>query len=200
MSGPNGKEPLWSALSVRSVLPQVQRGMLAPRLTAPFLLAVGAVLAFSLVWGGPGSVVWADPIATFPYYKGLVPVVVSWCLAPLSAMAVAAATFLTNRWGEEIQLVGGGPRRGGVRGHCRPWRWRLSATFLTNRWGVISLPPSLPRRTLILRQPNSTVLAFWALPALVFKTIIIDIFFILYKVCVDTARGTWVAIGTACVA
>ena len=28
-------------------------------------------------------------------------------------------------------------------------------------------PPSLlPRRTLILRQPNSTVLAFWALPAL----------------------------------
>ena len=53
-------------------------------------------------------------------------------------------------------------------------------------------PPSLlPRRTLILRQPNSTVLAFWALPALVFKTIIIDIFFILYKVSVDTV-STWV--------
>ncbi len=36
-------------------------------------------------------------------------------------------------------------------------------------------------RTLILRRQNSTVLAFWALPLLVFKTIIIDIFFILYK-------------------
>ena len=45
------------------------------------------------------------------------------------------------------------------------------------------VPP--PCRTLILRQPNSTVLAFWALPALVFKTIIIDIFFILYKVSVE---------------
>ena len=57
--------------------------------------------------------VWADPIATFPYYKGLVPVVVSWFLAPLSAMAVAAATFLTNRWGVG-NPVGGG--RGGPQG------------------------------------------------------------------------------------
>ena len=30
---------------------------------------IGAVLAVSLVWGGPGAVVWADPVQGFPYYK-----------------------------------------------------------------------------------------------------------------------------------
>jgi phosphate/sulfate permease len=30
---------------------------------------IGAVLAVSIVWGGPGAVVWADPVQGFPFYK-----------------------------------------------------------------------------------------------------------------------------------
>ena len=59
--------------------------------------SVGAVLAFTLVWGGSGSVIWADSTTNFPYYKGLVPVVISWFVAPIASSLVAAITFLTNR-------------------------------------------------------------------------------------------------------
>ena len=93
---------------------------------------IGAVLSISLVWGGPNAVVWADPIPGFPFYKGLIPVVASWFVAPVSAASFAAFTFLCNRH-------------------------------------------------MILRRENSTLYAFWALPGLVFKTIIIDMLFILYR-------------------
>lgn len=54
-------------------------------------------MAFTLVWGGTNSVIWADRTDTFPYYKGFVPVVVSWFMAPMFSLLVAAFTFLTNR-------------------------------------------------------------------------------------------------------
>ena len=60
--------------------------------------AVGAVLGFALVWDGSNSIVWSDPTPdSFPYFKGLVPVIISWFTSPLIAGALAAFNFWMNR-------------------------------------------------------------------------------------------------------
>ena len=71
----------------------------------PYIYIVGAVLAFTLVWGGASSVIWAEPIKAFPYFKGVLPVVVSWFVAPMASLIVAASTFLINRYEYPSQLL-----------------------------------------------------------------------------------------------
>ena len=61
------------------------------------MLAVGAILGFSLVWDGKNGVVWSQPIATFPYVKGFLPIVISWFASPTFAGIIAAVLFLLNR-------------------------------------------------------------------------------------------------------
>lgn len=49
---------------------------------APTLVhAVGGVLGFALVYGGASAVIWAGKTSTFPFYTGVVVIVVSWCAA-----------------------------------------------------------------------------------------------------------------------
>ena len=60
-----------------------------PCRAASLCCAVGAVLGFALVFGGQGAVVWNDKnivngVNAFPYSKGLVPVVCSWFVSPIS--------------------------------------------------------------------------------------------------------------------
>jgi sodium-dependent phosphate transporter len=65
--------------------------------------------------------------------------------------------------------------------------------------GIVAAALFLLNRHLILRRDNSTLLAFWALPGLVFMTIIIDMLFILYRgagttLKWDIGRCAWVAV------
>ena len=77
---------------------------------------------------------------------------------------------------------------------------------------LITLVLFLIIRTLVLRRANSTKVAFWVLPVLVFVTIWVNLFFILTKgaknlVSIPEAKGAWIAAvagagaaGVACVA
>ena len=56
------------------------------------------MVAFALVWGGVDAVVWADPIDTFPFYKGIAPIMLSWFIAPVLAVVISAGMFLINRY------------------------------------------------------------------------------------------------------
>jgi sodium-dependent phosphate transporter len=60
----------------------------------PFNNAVGAILGFSLVYGGKDAVNWATPDPKkFPPYNGAVPIFCAWVFAPI-ATAIAAALTL----------------------------------------------------------------------------------------------------------
>ncbi len=53
--------------------------------------AVGAIIGFSLVYGGKDAVNWATPAPNlFPPYSGVVPIVCAWFFAPLATAAASA--------------------------------------------------------------------------------------------------------------
>ncbi|KAG2491822.1 hypothetical protein HYH03_009779 [Edaphochlamys debaryana] len=58
---------------------------------------IGAVLGFAFVYGGPAAVIWLEPTDTFPYMRGMVPIVVSWFVGPLLAGMVSAFFFWSIR-------------------------------------------------------------------------------------------------------
>ncbi|GAX79284.1 hypothetical protein CEUSTIGMA_g6724.t1 [Chlamydomonas eustigma] len=58
---------------------------------------VGAILGFTFVYSGYSGVLWATPTVDFPFYKGMVPIVISWFTSPVIAGFVAAMFFLFNR-------------------------------------------------------------------------------------------------------
>jgi hypothetical protein len=79
-----------------------QPGTLRNNLFMPLpllLLAVGSIIGFALAFGGTGAVQWArqDP-CSFPPYRGIVPIVLSWTVSPVLTGAVAAAVFGLTRW------------------------------------------------------------------------------------------------------
>jgi sodium-dependent phosphate transporter len=47
--------------------------------------AVGGVIGFALVYGGPKSVIWAGKTKSFPFLTGVVVIVASWFISPLLA-------------------------------------------------------------------------------------------------------------------
>ncbi len=52
---------------------------------------VGAIIGFSLVYGGKDAVNWATPAPNlFPPYSGVVPIVCAWVFAPLATASAAA--------------------------------------------------------------------------------------------------------------
>lgn len=58
---------------------------------------VGAVIGFSLCFGGFDAVVWFRKKPDFPYAEGVVMIVASWFLSPICAAICTAALFLTVR-------------------------------------------------------------------------------------------------------
>ena len=84
--------------------------LMLPLVISPF--AVGCILGFSLVYAGSGGVLWyvPDP-ASFPPYKGLVPIVVAWFFSPIfcatsSAVIFSALKFsiLRKEWGWKASI------------------------------------------------------------------------------------------------
>ncbi|CBZ26571.1 phosphate-repressible phosphate permease [Leishmania mexicana MHOM/GT/2001/U1103] len=53
----------------------------------------GGVIGFALVYGGAGSVSWADSQDEFPFVNGVAPIVASWFISPLLTGVVPAAIF-----------------------------------------------------------------------------------------------------------
>ncbi|GFR47206.1 hypothetical protein Agub_g8886 [Astrephomene gubernaculifera] len=59
---------------------------------------IGAIIGFALVYGGADAVNWATPDpASFPPYKGVVPIVLSWFVSPVLTAAASAILFLLVR-------------------------------------------------------------------------------------------------------
>ncbi|KAG2436483.1 hypothetical protein HXX76_006784 [Chlamydomonas incerta] len=59
---------------------------------------IGAIIGFSLVYGGADAVNWATPDkASFPPYKGVVPIICSWFFSPVLTGAASALIFVTVR-------------------------------------------------------------------------------------------------------
>jgi hypothetical protein len=62
------------------------------------LPAVGAIIGFSLVYGGGAAVNWATPDkSSFPPYKGVVPIILSWFVSPVLTGCVSALFFFMVR-------------------------------------------------------------------------------------------------------
>ncbi|WIA36374.1 hypothetical protein OEZ86_007690 [Tetradesmus obliquus] len=60
---------------------------------------IGSIIGFALAFGGTGAVQWARPDPrSFPPYRGIVPIVLSWVVSPILTGAVAAAVFGLTRW------------------------------------------------------------------------------------------------------
>jgi phosphate/sulfate permease len=59
--------------------------------------AVGGVFGFALAYGGADSVIWAERIDEFPYYKGMVVIMASWVTSPLVCGLLAAFFFFLLR-------------------------------------------------------------------------------------------------------
>ncbi|KAL2629285.1 hypothetical protein R1flu_013971 [Riccia fluitans] len=59
---------------------------------------IGGIIGFALVWDGGDAVMWAkrDP-GSFPPYKGVISIVLSWFISPLLTAAVAALIFFIVR-------------------------------------------------------------------------------------------------------
>jgi sodium-dependent phosphate transporter len=68
-------------------------------LLLPLLLhPVGSIIGFALAFGGTGAVQWARPDPrSFPPYRGIVPIVLSWVVSPILTGAVAAMVFGLTR-------------------------------------------------------------------------------------------------------
>lgn len=58
---------------------------------------VGSIIGFTLVYGGDRSIVWIEPQSSFPYIKGLVPIIISWFTSPLLTAIISGALFYINR-------------------------------------------------------------------------------------------------------
>ena len=66
---------------------------------ALLMLTVGSIIGFSLVYAGSSGVLWYVPDPTsFPPYKGLVPIVVSWFFSPIFCAIAAASIFLSLKY------------------------------------------------------------------------------------------------------
>ena len=85
----------------------------SPRLTSGLLpLTVGSIIGFSLVYAGSAGVLWyvPDP-ASFPPYKGFVPIVVSWFFSPIFCAIASSSIFLSlkftilrRQWGYKASI------------------------------------------------------------------------------------------------
>lgn len=58
---------------------------------------IGAVMGFSLVYGGYNGVQWNTQQGNFPFSKGLLPVVLSWFFSPIIGGILSSIIFLINR-------------------------------------------------------------------------------------------------------
>lgn len=58
---------------------------------------VGSIIGYTLVYGGDKSIVWIDSKDTFPYIKGLVPIIISWFTSPLISGLISGTLFYVNR-------------------------------------------------------------------------------------------------------
>jgi sodium-dependent phosphate transporter len=61
---------------------------------------IGGIVGFALIWGGGSAVKWAekdDSGKTFPPYKGVLPIILSWFIAPILTAAASALVFLVCR-------------------------------------------------------------------------------------------------------
>lgn len=58
---------------------------------------IGAICGFALVWNGVDGVQWNLRIKEFPYSRGMVPVICSWFVSPISAGIASSIIFFTNR-------------------------------------------------------------------------------------------------------
>ena len=59
---------------------------------------IGCIMGFSLVYKGSNGVVWAEPdTASFPPYKGVVPIFFSWVFSPLLTATASATIFMLCR-------------------------------------------------------------------------------------------------------
>lgn len=66
-----------------------------PQPTTP---AVGGIIGFALVYRGSSAVQWATPDPkSFPPYKGVVPIIMSWFLSPVLTATAAALIFFILR-------------------------------------------------------------------------------------------------------
>lgn len=63
------------------------------------VLAAGGIIGFALVWGGTGAVLWATPDPnSFPPYRGVVPIIMSWFFSPILTAIASASIFATIRF------------------------------------------------------------------------------------------------------
>ena len=58
---------------------------------------IGAIMGFSIVVGGGWGVQWNTQQGSFPYSKGLLPVVLSWFFSPCIGAALSSIIFILNR-------------------------------------------------------------------------------------------------------
>ncbi|BBN09031.1 solute carrier family 20 (sodium-dependent phosphate transporter) [Marchantia polymorpha subsp. ruderalis] len=59
---------------------------------------IGGIIGFALVWDGPNAVVWArKDSGSFPPYKGVVAIVLSWFVSPILSGLTAALIFFVVR-------------------------------------------------------------------------------------------------------
>ncbi|KAL2632054.1 hypothetical protein R1flu_016740 [Riccia fluitans] len=60
---------------------------------------IGGIIGFALVWDGKDAVLWAkrDSNDTFPPYKGVIAIVMSWFIAPILTALVSALIFFVVR-------------------------------------------------------------------------------------------------------
>lgn len=103
---------------------------------------IGAVMGFSLVYGGINGVIWSKQIGTFPYVGGFLPVVLSWFFSPIIGGTLGAIIFNLCRF-------------------C------------------------------ILRRQNSTNLAIYSIPVLIFITFFINLIFVLAKGASAEMKKRW---------
>lgn len=61
---------------------------------------IGGIVGFALVWGGSDAVKWAekdDSGKTFPPYKGVLPIILSWFIAPILTALASMLVFVCLR-------------------------------------------------------------------------------------------------------
>ena len=60
---------------------------------------IGGIVGFAMVWGGTGSVFWAEPDAKkIPPIKGVVPIIISWFISPILTGAASATFYGLTRY------------------------------------------------------------------------------------------------------
>jgi sodium-dependent phosphate transporter len=58
---------------------------------------IGGIIGFAMAWGGPGSVLWAEPDPTkIPPIKGVVPIILSWFVSPILTAIASAVIYGIN--------------------------------------------------------------------------------------------------------